>query len=277
MSNLNERSGGDIAERKDFLLPETMGDGFDSSDLSEDMEGLDISFPRVKIPGGGVLQFELPSDDPERPSYAGELEGVILYNHSSNAYWPEGSEYSDDMPPMCQSLDGKTGHGDPGGLCESCGFNFFGSAANGKGKACKNMRMLYLLRSGDFLPLQISLPPTSIGPFRTFMNMVFMLRNRPTYGSIVKIGLKRANSNGYDYSVATFSKVCDLTGEELTAMQAYAANFREQIKRMLAEQAAVKESASNTIEMASTPLELPENGGHFSIEVFDGERKELPA
>ena len=277
MSNLNERSGGDIAERKDFLLPETMGDGFDSSDLSEDMEGLDISFPRVKIPAGGALQFELPSDNPERPTCVSELEGVILYNHSANAYWPEGSEFNDEAPPLCQSLNGKIGHGEPGGLCESCGFNFFGSAANHRGKACKNMRMIYLLRSGDYLPMQISLPPTSINPFKNFMHAAFMLCNRPVYGSIVKISLKRVNSNGYTYSVATFRKVRDLAGEELTAMQAYAANFREQIKRMLAEQAAVKESASNTIEMASTPLELPDNGGHFSIEVFDGERKELPA
>ena len=276
MSNLNERSA-EMIERKGFMLPDTMNDGFDASDLSEDMEGLQISFPRVKIPGGGVLQFELPSDDPERPNYSGELEGVILFNHSTNAYWPEGSEYSDDNPPLCQSMDGKIGYGEPGGPCASCGFNMFGSASNGKGKACKNMRMLYLLRSGDFLPLQISLPPTSIGPFRTFMNMAFMLRNRPIYGSVVKIGLKRANSNGYDYSVATFCKVRDLAGEELAEMQAYAANFRAQIKNMLSEQAAAKELSANTVEMGAAPLELPDNGGHFSVEILDGERKKLPA
>lgn len=65
MSNLNEQTGGAIVERMGFLLPNAMDGGFDADDLSEDMEGLQISFPRVKIPGGGVLQFEMLSDDPD--------------------------------------------------------------------------------------------------------------------------------------------------------------------------------------------------------------------
>ena len=67
----------------------------------------------------------------------------------------------------------------------------FGSASNGRGKACKNMRVLYLLRSGEFMPLAINLSPTSISPFREFLNQGFVFRNRATYGSLVEIGLKR--------------------------------------------------------------------------------------
>ena len=44
-----------------------------------------MSFPRVKIPGGGSLQFEIPSDDPENPDYTKYIEGVILYNHDTCA------------------------------------------------------------------------------------------------------------------------------------------------------------------------------------------------
>ena len=45
----------------------------------------------------------------------------------------------------------------------------FGSASNGRGKACKNQRTLYLLRSGEFVPIQISLPPTSLTPYNSFL------------------------------------------------------------------------------------------------------------
>lgn len=149
-----------------FQIPQLLdGDNFTSEDLADDMEGLRLSFTRIKIPGGGHLQFEIPSGNPDVPDYAPYLEGVILYSHNSNAYWPEGSEYDDDQPPLCQSFDGKVGYGEPGGTCADCVLNQFGSDGNNKGKACKNMRMLYLLRSGEYMPIQIALPPTSLMPY----------------------------------------------------------------------------------------------------------------
>ena len=73
-----------------FQIPQLLdGDDFTSEDLADDMEGLRLSFTRIKIPGGGHLQFEIPSGNPDVPDYAPYLEGVILYSHNSNAYWPE--------------------------------------------------------------------------------------------------------------------------------------------------------------------------------------------
>ena len=129
-------------EPLDFVLPE-MGDAdFSSEELAEDRDGFTMSFPRIKIPAGGVLQFELPTGDPQHPDYSPTLTGVILYNHASCAYWPEGDEYNDDVPPLCSSVDGKQGYGEPGGTCATCTLSQFGSASNGRGKACKNMRVL---------------------------------------------------------------------------------------------------------------------------------------
>ena len=109
----------------------------------------------------------------------------------------------------------------------------FGSASNGRGKACKNMRVLYLLRSGEFMPLAINLSPTSISPFREFLNQGFVFRNRATYGSRVEIGLKRqTNPEGKDYSVATFKRLGDFHGDQLAAVRKYALSFREQIRGM---------------------------------------------
>ena len=67
------------------------------------------------------------------------------------------------------------------------------------------------------------------------MNLAFVARRRPSYSAIVEIGLKRAESGGYTYSVATFRKVRDLEGEGLAAVKSYAAHFKEQVKSLLAQ------------------------------------------
>ena len=261
---------------QDFMLPTALDSDFSSEDLADDMDGLQLTMQRVKIPGGGNLQFEIRSDDPDNPDYERKLVGVILYHHLANAYWPEGSEYDDNVPPFCQSFDGKQGYGEPGGICAACAFNQFGSTANGSGKACKNMRQVYLLRSGEYLPLQLSLPPTSLRPFNDFMNLAFVARRRPSYSAIVEIGLKRAESGGYTYSVATFRKVRDLEGEGLAAVKSYAANFKEQVKSLLAQRVENYKSDVESLTGAA-PLELADNGDHFSYPgVIDGERDELP-
>lgn len=70
-----------VMERTAFMLPTMMDDTFTSEEF-EDMEGLQMSFQRVKIPGGGVLQFEMVGDNPDNPEYVRNLEGVILYRRT---------------------------------------------------------------------------------------------------------------------------------------------------------------------------------------------------
>ena len=268
-----------LAERTAFIIPKVSDSKFSSAELADDMDGLQLSFQRAKIPGGGVLQFELPDEDPENPDYVQTLEGVILFNHSANSYWPAGSEYDDNTPPQCQSVDGKVGYGDPGGICEACDYNKFGSDPNGGGKACKNMRVLYLLRSGEMMPIQLSLPPTSIRPYTTFVNSAFLLRGRRVCSGLVQIGLRKGSSNGFTYSVATFKKLRDFEGEELAQVCAYADSFRDQIKQTLSERASQNEAqAGDGVERVSASRVMPDNGDHFAIGgVIDGERDLLPA
>ena len=268
-----------LAERTAFIIPKVSDSKFSSAELADDMDGLQLSFQRAKIPGGGVLQFELPGEDPENPDYVQTLEGVILFNHSANSYWPAGSEYDDNTPPQCQSVDGKVGYGDPGGICEACDYNKFGSDPNGGGKACKNMRVLYLLRSGEMMPIQLSLPPTSIRPYTTFVNSAFLLRGRRVCSGLVQIGLRKGARNGFTYSVATFKKLRDFEGEELAQVCAYADSFRDQIKQTLSERASQNEAqAGDGVERVSASRVMPDNGDHFAIGgVIDGERDLLPA
>ncbi len=118
----------DLMKQEKFMLPTMIEGDFSAEELAEDADGLQMSFQRVKIPAGGTLQFEMPSDDPDNPDYEKNLVGVILHNHATCAYWPAGSEYDDDTTPLCSSVDGKVGIGTPGGACAACVMNRFGSA-----------------------------------------------------------------------------------------------------------------------------------------------------
>lgn len=270
-----------LMEQETFILPAMLEGGgeFTSEELAEDMDGLSMSFQRVKIPAGGVIQFELPSDDPENPDYAKTLTGVILFNHSTNAYWPEGDEYDDNVPPLCSSVDGKQGIGTPGGLCQTCALNRFGSGSDGKGKACKNMRVLYLLRSGEYMPLQLTLSPTSIKPWSNFINQAFLFRQRATYGSVVQIGLKKMNNGSNDYSVATFRRMYDFTGEELTQVRVYANSFKEQIKLILQQRAAINEEQKDDgCDYAQADVVAAGTAIHYEIPAdINGDCDALPA
>ena len=225
----------------------------------------------------GVATGEsLVINDPKSELYETTSEYLASKGYS-NAYWPEGKEYDDNEPPLCQSVDGKQGHGEPGGACATCILNTFGSSSTGRGKACKNMRVLYLLRSGEYMPLQLTLSPTSISPFREFMSQAFVALRRSTYGSLVEIGLKRMN-NGNDYSVATFRRLADFSGEQLKQITAYALSFRNQIRTMNAQRAVLQQEMLETdcqLEGEAVPTE---SDGSFCVaSTVDGDKMPLPA
>ncbi len=269
-----------LMERTPFLLPDVAAETeFSQEELAEDMEGLQLGFRRVKIPSGGQVQFELPTEDPDNPDYAKYLEGVIIYSHNSNTYWPTGEDYDDNTPPACQSTDGKLGYGSPGGICADCPYNRYGSdtKGTGKGKACKNQRIVYLLRSGELMPLQLTLAPTSIRPYTDFVNAAFISRRRGTCGSMVRIGLKKKNNGKDDYSVATFQKLYDFTGEELARVRAYADSFKKQVKLILEQRTEnIEAEAGNGVEVEHPPRVMPNNEGHFEVGAVDGSREGLP-
>jgi len=267
----------------DFRFPVMdAGADFSGEDLADDMEGLSFSFQRIKIPAGGALQFELPGENPEDPEYIRTIEGVIFYNHASNALWSEGSQDDENATPICSSVDGRIGVGDPGKDCATCAFNKFGSGEGGRGKACKNTRVLYLLRDGEYMPIQVILPPTSIKPFSDFYNLAFASRRRAAYGSLVSIGLKRMSNGKDDYSVATFKKLHDFSGEQLAQSKAYSEGFKAQIK--LINQRRAADAIDRSIDDLDGYLDgesiyandprFP-NADHDTV--IDGNRERLPA
>lgn len=178
-----------------------------------------ISFDRVRIPAGGGLAFEVPSEDGE-PQSAQEIAGVILDHYPVNAYWAEKFA-GQNNPPDCVAMDGRMGAGNPGGPCAKCPNNEWGTDEGGRGKACKNLQRVYLLREGELFPILIALPPTSLKAFREYMRRLTN-RLKPFYSVITRVKLQKAqNQAGITYSQATFSKVADLDIQAAASIKEY--------------------------------------------------------
>lgn len=194
--------------------------------LGEEMDGLTISFDRAKIPSGGGLALEIPSDDPDSPDLARELSGVIVDHYPLNSYWRNKYNGQNSIPD-CFSMDGRTGRGDPGGDCKKCPLNQFGSDENNAGKACKNAHRLYILRSGEIFPICLTLPPTSIKTFSDYLAKRIVTKGLRSYGVVTKITLKKAtNATGITYSQAQFAVEEKLSAEATETMLAFSDNIK---------------------------------------------------
>lgn len=163
---------------------------------------------RIKMPAGGGLAWEVPTIDGE--DSVKELEGIIVTWQSPRSYWRESlDDTGGGQPPDCASTQGVFGDGEygpgsdenPSGRCDQCPMNEWGSADDGRGKACKEQRLLYLLRENSILPVLVALPPTSIQPLRKFM-LRLASEGIPYYAVTTKLGLNRVSGEKFTYSVA---------------------------------------------------------------------------
>lgn len=192
-----------------------------SAMVSGELDGLDISFERVKIPSGGATAYELPTENEDTETVK-EFSAVILYHHPLNAFY-ETKYTGGSNPPDCGSFDGRTGN--DGKSCISCEHNQFGTGENGA-KACKNKRRVYILREGELFPLLLTLPTGSLKAFTKYLKT--QLSKGKTSNTIVtRFSLKKAtNSGGIAYSQAVFTFDRVLTPDEIALVKP----MSEQIK-----------------------------------------------
>ena len=195
-----------------------------SSVISEEMEGLNAFFERIKMPSGDTTLFQIPSEDPEEPEFEKEFSAVILYHHPIRAYFKEKYTGASN-PPDCGSLDGVTGYGNPGGDCKNCVFNEFGTWEN-DAKACKERQRLYLLREGELFPIMLSLPTGSLRELSRYL-MRLLSKGIKSSEVVTRFSLvKTTNKGGIAYAKAAFRVDRRLTSEELPLI----ANLAGQIK-----------------------------------------------
>lgn len=217
----------EVAKRGSYTLAalEGAGCGLSPEEIAEELGGESPKYPQVKIPSGGGLAFEVPGDDPNNPDVAKQLEGVVVWHHACNAYWE--SRDTTNTPPDCASIDGKTGYykGCPV-ACKDCAMNQFGSGEGGKGKACKNMKRLYILTGDSLFPYALTLPPTSIRAWTDYVSSILQ-RGRKACDVVTRVSLaKKENTSGQPYSVAVFANAGGLDGAVRDKSRAYRETIR---------------------------------------------------
>lgn len=228
-----------VQKNEDYAIIALNGaaDGLTAEEINEELDGAIPRYAQVKIPSGGSIAFEVPGEDPESPDIKKDITGVIVYHHGANAYWADKGD--SDAPPTCSSIDGKTGvknadYVDAFGegnicSCATCPLNQFGSGEGGRGKACKNMKKLYILTADSLFPLCLTLPPTSIGAYTDYVTLQ-LSRGRKVCDVVTQITLtKKENKTGQAYSVAVFKALGELNEQHRHASRVY----RDSIKACL--------------------------------------------
>lgn len=184
--------------------------------MQEDCVGLDFTPDKIKFAAGGGTILEIPGDGDE-PEMAKSISCVILYNHPAYAYYTDKYQGGNN-PPDCGSFDAEHGVGTPGGNCKTCPFNQYGSGEGGA-KACKNRRMLYILREGEVFPMMLNLPTGSLKEFTNYVKRL-LTKGRRINQVVTKISLRKATSaSGIAFSQAVFSMERMLTGEERAVIE----------------------------------------------------------
>ena len=181
--------------------------------VSEEMDGLNTVFERIKMPSGGTTLFKMPADDTDEPSFVKEFSAVILYHHPIRAYFKTKFTGATN-PPDCGSLDAVKGYGEPGGDCRNCIYNEFDTGENGA-KACKERQRLYLLREGEIFPMLLSLPTGSLKEFSRYL-MRILTKGIKSNEVVTKFSLTTAtNKGGIVYTKASFKMERKLTTDEI--------------------------------------------------------------
>ncbi|AFL99488.1 hypothetical protein Desde_1056 [Desulfitobacterium dehalogenans ATCC 51507] len=140
-----------------------------------------------------------------------ELKAIVLFKQKTRGLWEEGN-----TTPLCSSFDGIMGTDENGNSrrCAECPQNAWGSGKEGRGKACKEMRRMFLLTPDNALPIQISFPPTSIGAIDNFFSA--RLTNRISdIARQVKFSLVPTTNNGYKFALAVLKNGDDVPPKQI--------------------------------------------------------------
>lgn len=193
--------------------------------IDSNLQGETISpfdLEQIKVPGGGSLSWQLSTGEEEKV-----LEGIIVYHKLPRGRW-EGTieETGGGQPPVCVSEDSIVGVGDPGGDCLTCPFAQFGTSDKGAGQACKQRRLLFLLREGNLLPAVISIPAMSLKASKQYM-VSLVSRGIALHSVMTKVTLEKAqNQAGITYARAKFAMGERLTAEHAAQVERYAQSMR---------------------------------------------------
>lgn len=127
-------------------------------EAKEALEDFDsIQFPIIRSKDGKFICGEgaEPVDS---------LEGIILYTKQNNVYFKNAYRPGVVSQPDCFARDGRIPNVEKPvhPTCKGCPMNEYESKAGSRGKACRNMRLVFILLRDSILPSVVRVPPTSL-------------------------------------------------------------------------------------------------------------------
>lgn len=131
------------------------------SAVRDNMESVDtFRIPRVVNTADGL---QLNEDDEPLP----ELEVTMLHTAKRNVYYAKPYNPAEALPPDCFSNDGKTPDASVktpmNKTCKGCAMAEFGTNSMKSGKACRNLKLLFVLvGEKSIVPRQITVTPASL-------------------------------------------------------------------------------------------------------------------
>lgn len=200
---------------KDIITENLGGSAFSVYDLDT-----------IKVPTAGGTNWEIPTL--EGSESAKTLEGVIVGKRTVRSFFNKPFDGSGE-PPLCASQDGEIGYGDPlekgvseRRACASCPMNQWGSdPKGGKGKACTEKMMLFMLRETEMLPSVVVVPPSSL----KVMSKYFLRlagKGRVYHSVITSLALAKVkNATGIAYAEVVPSVAGELSAQECAATKSY--------------------------------------------------------
>lgn len=220
---------------------------------------LDKSLFRIKLPGSGGREFEIPSPDGGEPELVKEIEAIIIWAQPIRDYYP--SEQPQGKPPACASPDRIMPYDVPtkqATACAVCPHNQWGSGRNGQGKACKEKYRLFLRRTGSDVPMMMTLPTMGAKEFETYVTGLRLQKRVPSGVRSSFMITKAENSEHTTYPLVKARVASpNVSIEEMRQT----AQLREAAKR-IASEFGIRLSEA-TEEDHSTAPAPPANGGHI--------------
>ena len=205
-------------------------------------ESQDIA-SRISAPTGDRVRYNANQGFYLPDGTEGEvLEVIVLDFVAGNFFYDRPYDRDNPIPPACFALGQEPKNLVPStnspdrqaDMCSVCPLNQFGSADNGKGKACKNSRLVAVTpvpngdEQGDLPIWVMSIPPASIKAFDAYVQTISTKHSTVPVGVLTEVSM----DPGSMYAAPRFKALRKLEDEVLEVV--YPAR-KLATERMLAE------------------------------------------
>lgn len=122
--------------------------------------------------------------------------------------------------------------------CATCPMNKYGTGTSDtgettRGKACREKKLILIIRDEDALPIVVAAPPTSLRTVATYQ-AILATRGKPLFRVKTKLTSKTVRENERQYGTLEIANLGDVTPTELTTLAGKIAPVKGAIDKWIA-------------------------------------------